>query len=470
MTQYTYRMRAKNAGGPSPYSNTTTQTTGPAGPLLIVPGGQGFGMETRGPYDGSATPTIVKVTTLVDTVPGVPGTARYAFEEVHTPRIIIPEVSGYIDMLDTIRISDPYIRFDGQTAPGPICFRKYGFECTTHDVLLQHFAIRNGAWGIGKLDNCNFIGFGANMQHIVLSQMSVGWSIDENLCFFSDVFTDLNSCFWRCLVTEGLDEAPEVPPGAGYDSHAILFGARTSGVSMIQNGMVSCRVRNPYAQSDCSYVSINNLTYNWYGPWSNFLANFDISGNPGAGGPWAVSMVENLLIPGPGSTTAIDSPNCYGAYYDNPNAPGPAPAGNAIYRLNNTLKNPLGKSFVAEGNELAYNPNVGSPPARAPINIFPTPLNSADAGFENYILTRVGERPAARNAIDQRVINYINARTGPPTGNSFVKVQGDVGGYPAMPNLNVPVSVPANPHDVMPSGYTRIEEWLHSLAALVEVP
>jgi len=145
-------------------------------------------------------------------------------------------------------------------------------------------------------------------------------------------------------------------------------------------------------------------------------------------------------------------------YYDNTGA---TPAGNQIYRRDNTLNNPLQIRMTVEGNEMSYDPNMASPPASAPINnITPLPSDSVEA----LVLAAAGARPADRDEIDRRIINQVSGRT----SAGYIKSQTQVGGYPPLAVNTRTLTVPANPHTTATSGYTNLEVWLQSYAAAVE--
>jgi hypothetical protein len=99
-------------------------------------------------------------------------------------------------------------------------------------------------------------------------------------------------------------------------------------------------------------------------------------------------------------------------------------------------------------SQLSYDPRVADPPVT----------------FDGmYIQANAGARPADRDSVDARIIYEVSNRTG-----HMISSQNEVGGYPALAVITRPLTLPANPHQVQPSGYTRLEEWLHGMAAQVE--
>ncbi|MCI0453136.1 MAG: hypothetical protein L0Z51_12255, partial [Candidatus Latescibacteria bacterium] len=73
------------------------------------------------------------------------GSLRSALE-ASGARIVIFELSSYIELDSRIIIDDPYITITGQTAPPPgITIRDRDIRVATHDVLIQHVRFRIGA-------------------------------------------------------------------------------------------------------------------------------------------------------------------------------------------------------------------------------------------------------------------------------------------------------------------------------------
>src|SRR6476659_10155603 len=76
----------------------------------VVPGGFGFGMQTRAAYGGSVAPTVYRVTNLNDSGAGSLRAALTA----SGPRVVIFEISGYIDLQSPIVVTSPYLTVAGQ--------------------------------------------------------------------------------------------------------------------------------------------------------------------------------------------------------------------------------------------------------------------------------------------------------------------------------------------------------------------
>ncbi|MCK5399965.1 hypothetical protein KAJ26_08050, partial [bacterium] len=88
----------------------------------------------------------------------------------------------------------------------------------------------------------------------------------------------------------------------------------------------------------------------------------------------------------------------------------------------------------------------------------------SSSAVKTSVLANAGARPTDRDQVDSRVVN--DALNG--TGRIIVS-QSAVGGWPTLAKNTRVLSLPANPHrDDDGDGYTNLEEWLHTLAAIVE--
>jgi hypothetical protein len=94
-------------------------------------------------------------------------------------------------------------------------------------------------------------------------------------------------------------------------------------------------------------------------------------------------------------------------------------------------------------------------------------IKSADV--KRWVLRHVGARPRDRDAVDLRIINDVKKGTG-----RIIDSQNDVGGWPSLTENvrgsgDIPeLDIPSKPNKIQPSGYTKLEEWLHKLARQVE--
>lgn len=85
------------------------------------------------------------------------------------------------------------------------------------------------------------------------------------------------------------------------------------------------------------------------------------------------------------------------------------------------------------------------------------------ASVKDYVLANVGARPADRDPVDARLIANVSNGVA-----HIIASQDDVGGWPDLAENHRALTLPDNPDEIQPSGYTALEEWLHVFAAEVE--
>ena len=105
---------------------------------------RGWAADTAGGRGGA----ILRVTNLDASGPG----SFAAAVATPGPRIVVFEVGGVIDLQGaSIRVGQPNITIAGQTAPRPgITFIRGELGVATHDVIVQHIAVRPGEAGRPK--------------------------------------------------------------------------------------------------------------------------------------------------------------------------------------------------------------------------------------------------------------------------------------------------------------------------------
>jgi len=439
------------------------------GSLPVVPGAVGYGIDTRAAYACGSAPTIYRVTNLNDSGAGSLREALTA----SAPRVIIFETSGYINISSNIWVTNPCVTVAGQTAPSPgITVRMVPgggsteamFLINTHDVLFQHFRIRPG-WGTNisnSICNSAIQMYGGNEYHVVLDHMSLSWSQDENFMFGYGTSLNgrmTNATIWRSIIAEGLMAAPDSGScsGGGVSGGHGIGAGPTRRVAVVQSLLAHNQERNPYFTATWGLL-LNNVVYDWGGPWGYFLANS--TDYPGA---WYVSAVGNRFIVGPNTGNTDIAGGAGGAYMFYYYTGLGSASGNQIYRSDNTVDKGAFPTVtvLSEVNHLSYDPNVGTAPTNAPLpgGFAPVPSSSV----ESVVLASAGARPLDRDAVDERIVREVQARTG-----IVPRTPSDVGGYPALAVNRRTLTVPSNPHGVTSAGYTNLEVWLQGYAAAVE--
>ncbi len=392
--------------------------------LPVFPGAQGFGTETVAGRGGR----VIKVTNLDDKGSG----SLRAALEADGPRIVVFEVSGNIALHKNLAIKNPYITVAGQTAPSPgIALTGAGLEIRTHDVLVQHLRIRVGDASHGppplRRDGC--VVYGPDGYNVVLDHMSISWGVDKNTSTWYSVhdITISNS-----IIAEAL--ASSIHP-EGEHSMGSLVGDHGKRISFVGNLWAHNKARNPAMKGDTSTVILNNVMYD-AGIWSMYMADdFDH-------GPSAASVVGNVFIPGPATPEAAKA-----LVVESSVKPG-----TAIYLSDNFY---AGNFF---SNKAAFDPRVTSPPVWHHGMIV---HDSRDV--EALILASAGARPAERDAVDARIIQELQNRSG-----RVIDSPRQVGGWPNLAQNRRAFPMPSAPAgDADGDGYTNVEEVLQRMAAQV---
>lgn len=414
--------------------------------LPIIPGLVGAGVGTpAGSGPNRVGGSIIHVTTLGDSGAG---SLREALE-ASGPRIVVFDVSGYIALQSRIKILEPFLTIAGQTAPFPgISIRDSGLQIKTHDVLIQHIRIRIGDAPNGEglsRDAIVIRGDGGGAYNIVVDHISASWATDENMSTFSTVHdvTVANS-----INSEGLWHSihPKGPHSRGF-----LVNEDTQNLLVIGNLLAHNHQRNMRVKGNTDTLFINNIVYNWRGAGGTTTGGASEYG--GVGSSLKASIVGNVYVRGLDSRSSENShPVVLRSDVE---------AGSQVF-IDDTESDTstIGLVKTTENVEVNTSPNWISNLTARKSNV-----------VKNWILGNVGARRADGDPVDLRILNDVKNGTG-----RIIDSQDDVGGWPPLANNvrssgSIPeLDIPLNPHEIQPSGYTKVEEWLHYLAKQVEVP
>lgn len=397
-------------------SNSLSGTT----PVPLV----GFGTDTIAGSGGQ----VIRVTSLDESGPG---TLREALE-TPGPRIVIFEVGGVIDLLQTnLSITEPFITIAGQTAPSPgITIIRGGLSISTHDVLMQHISIRPGDAGQPKGSGWEPDGIstsGGDAYNIVIDHCSLTWAVDENLSASGPRTegpdaTSHRITFSHCIIAEGLDDSSHAK---GPHSKGSLIHDYVRDISIIGCLYAHNADRNPYFKAFTTGAIVNNVIYN-PGDWAILLfyvqSEWDGTGLTPENA--RVSIVGNVLYHG------IDTREGLGMI---------GPLGDAYMSDNIAIDQ---DGFEAS---LVFGPVVEllDPP------VWPEGLVARTAEETTmWVLNNVGARPLDRDPIDQRIVDSALTNTG-----TIIDSQDDVGGYPVYAPTMLRHEVPRD-----------VDAWLAQLA------
>jgi len=380
----------------------------------------GYGTETEGGLSG----TVIKVTNLNNSGPG---SFRAACED-SCKRIAVFEVGGVIDLeLSTINVTNPYLTIAGQTAPSPgITLIKGHLTSTTHDVVIQHIAVRPGDATI-EMDAISTGSTREDVHHVVFDHCSATWATDENLSLVN-ASSNHDITIYKCLIGEGLN----------FNDHScgsLIYGY-IGNLTIIGCLYAHNIRRNPRINNNTEFVLANNIFYNWgsfsdnRGDYANCVHLREARG----------SIVGNLAL---GGHDTQDFGN--GLYF--------VRGHDGIYEgeayfEDNLIKHADGQSTIEENDELIR--RLDSKPLWPEGLILKTVPESV-----NDVLRTVGARAGERDTIDGRIVNSVIYRSG-----TIINRQSDVEGYPQYTMTTRSLTVPDSTE--------QRREWLDSLSAAID--
>lgn len=449
-----------------------------ASALPVIPGAAGFGTNTAAGRGG----TVLRVTSLADQRSNPPeGTLRWACHQSGL-RTIIFDVSGIIELAGDLVVANGNVTIAGQTAPAPGIMLKNGaLHVGASDVLVQHIAIRTGnleAPGLAGLGNRDSLKIGINARpvaRVVIDHVSTSWAVDEVVSLWADNNTVRDVTLQNCFFAEALRFAGHPNEGPNGVSAGVLVGRNTERVSIGRSIMAHNAWRNPLVRDTVNHVNvIDNLVYRpKWNEKANFMTN-NMSQN------WTIEgSVQGHVVIMDVDETSADNPWAAKAFAEK--------SGDVIglFVSDNWLYNPN------TGNGSPYwRPEAGEEPwdlvtlsgsgtktnhlteqsifttATSASNLPVPKLSGGREAIQAHVMANAGARPAARDAVDLRIITQIQNGTG-----GLIDHPSQVGGWPAWTEFirSPGIALPENPNgDDDGDGYTNLEEWLHQMAAAVE--
>lgn len=359
------------------------------GSLLVIPisavqkhQAQPAGANTKGGIDGA----ILRVTTLAA---DGPGSLRRALL-VEGPRLVVFEVGGVIDLAGrTLVVRNPHLTIAGQTAPDPgITLIRGGLIVETHDVVIQHLAVRPGDDGPeGKEWAPDALGVRGG-HDVLFEHCSATWAVDENLSTSgpADVedpsLTAHDITLRNCLIAEGLSKSTH-PKGEHSKGTLVHDGVRNvliEGCLFAHN-----RERNPRVKGGATAIVRDSVMYNW----GSACVGVGVRGNQKMLAPAEVVLEGNVAIAGPDTRGRVF-------------VKGVDPGGRVWLRDNLVVGAALADDRVVVVESVST--HVPSP---------------------EHVLRVVGSRPARRDPIDARIVQSVIDRKG-----KIIDSQKEVGGYP----------------------------------------
>lgn len=319
----------------------------------------------------------------------------------------------------------------------------------THDVFIQHIAVRPGDFLEGAIpQERDGISIGSpapnSAYNVVVDHVSVTWAIDENISTWDPSTRSVTIS--NSLIAEGLYNS--IHP-KGPHSKGVMIGDGSRNISLIRNLIASNEERNPYLKPGTSTEMINNVVYNWgpRGAWS--LCN--ISNNDENDIPILLSFIGNSYIPGP---TSFYAPPIFGKHI-------------ALRSKIFTLNNRWGYAPSAINSPWAIT-SLPEEPFRAPAP--PLRAHRSELSPDNaYQVVRsdVGSHPRHRAEPDARIVREVANRSG-SLKDCINGCSRAVGGWPSIRAQRRTLRPPRRPFaDRNKDGYTDLENWLQRWAKRV---
>jgi hypothetical protein len=341
--------------------------------------------QTPTPIPPTATPTpggvtelsyrVIRVTSLGN---AGTGTLRDCVSQ-SGPRVCIFELSGRIKLSDDLLVDQPDLVVAGQTAPSPgIMVTNGGFKITTHDVRIEHLALRSGdeATGTDPLYRRSVKVQGSLASNIVLKNLSMSWGVDTNMVTTGPVesVTVKDS-----IISEALYDSihPLGPRGNG-----VLIGEGARGILFQGNLLAANYDRNIRWKYDTRGEMVNNVVYGWGGASSWNTTNISDADNFDIG--TQLDVIGNVYLAGPDGYA-----QAYAVYSTN------TPAGTRLFMSDNIAP-------ALTNVEAQYR-------ASARVLSGPVPMRASDT-YE-AVLGKAGARPWDRDAVDKRIVSGVRART-----------------------------------------------------------
>ena len=420
--------------------------------LPIIPGAGGFGITTpagSGRHLEEPQTRVIRVTNLNDAGPGSLRAALAA----EGPRVVVFEVSGYIELDSGIGINNPYVTVAGQTAPWPGIVLRGGHKIgvRTHDVLIQHIGIRPGGQIKGQ-----YIPHRGSMsvrgENVVIDHCSMGWSQQAAMNLTGRNTTLRLNIFSEGLYHAGHNEANHskgIGVGLGHQSEA----GKREGIAIIGNLFAHNDGRNPQVSQNSSVAILNNVVYDHAAVGIKMMKD-----------PLVATIQGNVFIAGPDTVDVPGRPWRGKAAWIYLNH-----AESSVYLARDNVID--GKAHENPWEQINARRVMGQPDSDPipegivwePPVVVPGHERIPGPQAEQWVLDNVGPRPADRGPIDARTVFETRTRTG--RGRDDVA---DAGGWPDMEENYRELNVPENPNHVNEDGYTNLEKWLHRFADEVE--
>lgn len=414
------------------------------------PGAEGFGAGASGGRGGE----VYYVTNLDD---DGPGSLRDAISQPN--RMVLFKVSGTIELKSRLSLNQPNITIAGQSAPGDgIALRgRELFITNTENVIVRFLRLRPGDISTAEVDALTIW----NAKDVIIDHCSLSWSTDS----LNDVVRESgNVTVQWCILSEPLVNSVHAKGRHGY---ATGWDGRTKGGGSFHHNLIAHAVsraprigyyREGRGQNDCR----NNVIYNSGPAYGAEDGDLNFVGNYYRPGPNA-----DLRPAGVHFGISSNDTRLYIA--------GNIWEGHDAHNRDNRAGVTFGKGRNAGGETTGGSPELCF--VDRPFEFAPIRTHTAEQAYA-FVLQHAGARLPNMDAVDTRILNDVQNRTGKP-----IDSQNEVGGWPELKSAEPPIDTdgdgmpdawerangldPNNPADgprlAEPGGYSNLEIYLNSL-------
>lgn len=467
---------------------------------MLTPGGSGRHLDSPRTH-------VCKVVNLLDEGAAVEsdysdsvvsGDFRWCIEEALSPKTVVFEVSGNIELKKEVVVggftgnkaetSGSYITIAGETAPSPgITLKYFGLriERSTHDIVITHLRVRPGDFSFYDsgchLDppsaNCTKASVADPLTVVASYSPERGWYPARNIVIAHNSFTwggDMtvqnggeDISFIDNIMSESLSN-PMHPKGEhskGFASFAYTDGvAGARNVLLMRNLISHSTDRNPAIMGGTAIVA-NNYIYD-YGPIRACLID-DVDDSKGA---VKVALIGNYFQHSPrapnASTIGFNSREFW-------------PDSKLYVSADNLIDGELVPFGDEESDDEPWRSTKIDANHNWPDNDPLPPEKRAGQAQEaiwisglatmspseaaKYVLLNAGARPFKRDAVDARIAAAPrNGEYGSPLDKTrLIASQSEVGGWPVLAENARALDLPTSFHELEPNGYTRLENWIY---------
>lgn len=365
-------------------------------------------------------------------------------------------VNGLLDYTGggsrNIQVSNDYKTFHAHTAPGDLAYRGALWAISASHLCFRHLAIYQDLYPEGEGDqaDCTNILTATDLNSVLWDNCFFAYNADEAV----DAFRKVSKWgLWQCIVANALTDGnhPE-----GVHNYGVIIGDETTEALLARTIVANCRARFPLSYAP-SLSILNCLMYNWTDDATQIAGDDAVTDT---------NVESNLYITGP-DTTGDRAIRLYSSLLEGSRA---YVSGNRGFGIadEDLLLNSAGLSLSGSRLTSAFPTGFGV-----------TPISDRQA-FAELLMAHAGPKPTSRSAKIQDVLDTIaNELAGTTPRGSYPATPTSPGfGYPSITNGSVldpsdpgsfwggvpcPMDL-ATRNQVMPSGYTRFEEWSNGVA------